>query len=691
MFFLPRTAHVLFAAALLFPLPQALAGKVAPTPISVINSQTLLCSPDWLNGEIATDARGNETRNGKTEAAERARRDVGAGEQIELSVGAENPTSPAAAAAEWTITEGADCAYFGEVHSGGALEISAVKGARKVTLNMRVFNEPKKRVVTVRVRTFFGTSAASIFGKTKQARDIRPQIATLTFQVFAPDAPLRSRHAPDAEQFPELQTPPDETGFRGKITKADLTAERVLGAWTVLRVFPSPTNINFGGIAEGGIKVIERDGNPDGVPNIHPTSGSIFANGMNHNPSDYFGTLDPGGFFNDFISYDYITPFGSRFPPYPLTTLTQDHTCEWHCHWYWQSGNFASEFNKRLLIFHHYNRAEKKADAETLRFLKDAKAHILQEGIIETFLMSSKSGEKGKISVSKFNSTVSRLPTGSTFLQTRYGDWQPSKAEQTPRISSLLPPAPLSTQNSDGRLPPKVEQTPLLSPPPLPLQDAGKWLPLLEEIRVLADGKNTAEFHKKALALKYGIIKVQKQRSDLFGERPTRAETTAREWLFYYIALAPFPSKEDDWNRNTLDELGLRYETIVELSRRDRPAKTSSPDAKKTASSRLSCLVALANALEEKKAALDKEFAQIISTNDIGMYNRIQRDVSRAAAGKLRNAPFLYSEEMRFAIQQFSEKKVRIKHLKQSCDRFSKNTRELMEEVLQNKKVPVPF
>jgi hypothetical protein len=365
-----------------------------------IQHETELNSPDWIFGVRSENPQGEKMRNGKTSAEDRQRTDVGIGEVIELTL-EELKTGYKGFLedVQWEIVEGD--AYFGtDKPADDNINQKTWVETHKVKLKILVDGDSApSQTVRVKVKT------KPIDSRTNPARRRGfTAYAILDFDRKRPTGKATSFH--DAKQWKD--------GFWDKDTdlSAINAARQLIGAWTILNVFPLPTSVNFGGPAEGGVKVLELDGNPDGtgeyagktIPVVCvPYSNFYLQLSNEHKTNKYYGNIDKSGFFIDNVGY-----YGKLKKEIDSFSFFQpDHYWEWQCNWYYADGFFAAQYNMD----------------PTDSFANGEWAISYNER--QKFKVFGYRSNHWDVKVEKFGSSVRRSRTGNTFTQTRVHGWMP--------------------------------------------------------------------------------------------------------------------------------------------------------------------------------------------------------------------------------------------------------------------------
>jgi hypothetical protein len=367
-----------------------------------IQHVTELNSPDWIFGtRDGVNVFGEYIRNGKTSAEDRQRTDVGIGEVIELAVyGRKLGFVGLDEDIQWEIVEGD--AYFVTADSVDDTSKTTWKGVSEIQLKILVNgdNAPNQ---TVRVKV-----------KTKP---IVPDSNPVTRRGFTAYATLdfnRKRPIGHATSFHAIGQWKNGIWNGTADLSAINSAGVLIGAWTILNVFPLPTSVNFGGPVEGGVKVLELDGNPDGIGEFageripvvcEPYSNLYKQLSLKHKPNRRYVGIDESGFFIDNIGYYSTLPTiikaDSEF------YLAPDHCWEWQCNWYYIDGIYAAQYNT----------------APTDSFANGE--FVISYNERQKFKVFGHGSNQWNVKLEKFGSSVRRSNTGNTFTQTRVHGWMP--------------------------------------------------------------------------------------------------------------------------------------------------------------------------------------------------------------------------------------------------------------------------
>jgi hypothetical protein len=361
---------------------------------------TDLNSPDWTFGARSENSQGEKMRNGKTSAEDRQRTDVGIGEVIKLTleelkpgyVGLEDDI-------QWEIVEGD--AYFGTANSVDDTSKTTWQGVPEIQLKILVNgdNAPNQ---TVRVKV-----------KTKP---IVPDSNPVTRRGFTAYATLdfnRKRPTGSATSFHTRSQPANGYWFSGDyLLGPGKPIGNLVGTMSLLNVFPLPTSVNFGGSAEGGVKVLELDGNPYGTGNFsgkkipvvrEPDDDTFNKLSMPHQPNRQYVEIGKTGFFCDQVGW-FLRLNGSNEGE---LLLGQNHHWEWQCDLYYIDGIFAAQYNM----------------APTDSFANGE--FVISYDERQKFTIFSNAPDRWSMKIEKFGSSVRRSRGGSTFNQERVHAWSP--------------------------------------------------------------------------------------------------------------------------------------------------------------------------------------------------------------------------------------------------------------------------
>lgn len=416
-------ALCLFVALVAFPIGSS--AKDEKEGGLEIAHMTHLNSAGWIYGKRGGTP-GRPTRNDRTAEEDMARIKVGVGECITLQV---NELKDGYRGLEddvvWQVIEGD--AYFGDDHT----KTNQTYAEKKYTiqLNIRITGSPDQtQTVKVKVKTEPTVPGTSPVEK----RDFYAY-TILEFTRVRPNGSVKSFHKKEqyADGYWPRVTKPMAPGF--------VSGGKLLGAWSVLLLFPEPTDVNFGGDAEGRMHLLEIDRNPevtngDGTKtrppvNIIPapaTTNLIFEPTFVHVPTPEYDYMFEWGYYTDTIGYSKESADGTPFTiPVKEAYLSADHSCEWICDWYYKDGNSAKAYNKALV----------KNPPSAVGVIK-----LNERQKFKVFAAN----KKWDCELEKFGSKVRRELKQSTFNQTRTHGWCPweNPASAPPYHYQDNPPAP---------------------------------------------------------------------------------------------------------------------------------------------------------------------------------------------------------------------------------------------------------
>ncbi|MDR2512423.1 MAG: hypothetical protein LBD01_01280 [Puniceicoccales bacterium] len=284
-------------------------------------------------------------------AYQKTRTVVGIGEIISLTIVGEEKMIGDESKIKWSIPEGGDYAAF---------IINRDKPDERVTSTF----EGKK---TVELLIYLNTSESNNKSVKVAVATSAPASANIKFTIKTPAGGFKSR------QF----RPPKHYWW---------VASGNVGASAKLRVFPTPTSVNF----EGGVGLLETD---EGSPlDVKPSAedekkgveASTFKNFKHSPPKIYLrigqvegGTIDNVGFRRWVL--------GRGDARFNYKEMTASHSCYWRCGWHWREmitngGVWDGDAN---------NRGEKMQSVNQI-------FHIANDG-------------KGTGTVTKFDSKVTRV------------------------------------------------------------------------------------------------------------------------------------------------------------------------------------------------------------------------------------------------------------------------------------------
>jgi hypothetical protein len=250
-----RLAQVFCLLAALIVCPMAPASPDEKEGGLEILHMTRLNSAEWIYGKRG-EMFGKPTRNDKTEEGDKQRRKVGIGECIDLLVVELKPEYRGIEDdVVWQVIEGD--AYFGGKHTADKMNNTYVEGRYGVQLNIRITGNPAlTQTVKVKVRT-----EPTVPGSNPVEKRGFYAYTILEFTRVRPNGSVKSFHW--KEQHAEGYMP----GGEARATPKQISDGVVLGAWSLLLLLPEPTDVNFGGDAEGKVHVLEVDRNPSQMIN----------------------------------------------------------------------------------------------------------------------------------------------------------------------------------------------------------------------------------------------------------------------------------------------------------------------------------------------------------------------------------------------------------------------------------------
>ena len=285
-------------------------------------------------------------------AFQKTRTIVGIGEEIFLTLVGDEKTIGDVSKIKWTIPEGGENATFLVENSITKEEetSSMVEGVKTVKLVI-LLSTSESNDESVKVMVTTSTSAT----------------AEIRFTIKTPDGGFKSRH----------HSPPK---YLWRIPSGQV------GASAKLRVFPTPTNVNF----SGGIGLFEID---EGSPlDVKPSEEdekkgverSTFKNFKHKPPKIYLiiGEVE-GGVIDNIAFRRWV--IAMKEAAFDYRKMTAPHSCYWRCGWYWRE----IVTNKGIYDGKEDSRGEK------------------MQSVNQTFFIAHDGQGTGVLS--KFNSKVTRI------------------------------------------------------------------------------------------------------------------------------------------------------------------------------------------------------------------------------------------------------------------------------------------
>jgi hypothetical protein len=275
---------------------------------------------------------------------------VGVGEPVKLGVTGKVTALGDKSKIKWTITQDGDWACF-LVDEKDAATVEGEEAQLYIKLATSAANDKVVKVL---------------------ATSTSEREAEIEFTIKTPDREFKSRH----------DTPP---------TPSRIIQKGRVGAAAILRVFPTPTSVNFG----GGVGILERD--KKSPSNVRPTDAeenagsqpSIFKNWRHLTIDDNYALVsDETGCFYDRVWCRFPNP---RLDITKLGTVTLDykkittqHSCEWVCQHFWKT----------------IEKEDEKAGADKTTWGEEMK------DVTQSFTIANDGN--GTTSISKFDSSVTR-------------------------------------------------------------------------------------------------------------------------------------------------------------------------------------------------------------------------------------------------------------------------------------------
>jgi hypothetical protein len=154
-----------------------------------------------------------------------------------------------------------------------------------------------------------------------------------------------------------------------------------------------------------------------------------------------------------------------------------------------------------------------------------------------------------------------------------------------------------------------AQEMPTLPQPILPLSATGRFELELRKARLALSENKQSEIYTCLSGIQDQINR-RGDTWDPYWDGMPKEEFAAKEWAFYYLALAPLPSIKEIRDQERVSEIGLRSSVMQELSMDiDFVAKKYAVDRKKLAAIRSEYMAALLKKMREKEKELKEESA----------------------------------------------------------------------------------